>query len=260
MSRHAGPPRPPGAPVVPEPTYAERARTLAHLGRTGTLATLSRRHPGHPFGSVMPYALDGGGRVGNVPPIDRARLRRGAGDVHPAPAPGAIPLRDRQIEQRLIGAGDLEHVVAVGRIVQRDAGAEESARPDGRVRLRVHQRAPRPVRHVGESPARLVHADAPALRIDDQHVGAERRRQRMPVLTGDVDADGEAIGRLERRLDDGDAAAVGPGPRPHDDLGGSGRAGAEQPDDQPGSRPALCPRAEMLLDRSHSRVAVNGQI
>ncbi|TMQ19851.1 MAG: DUF2470 domain-containing protein [Candidatus Rokuibacteriota bacterium] len=62
MSRHAGPPRPPGAPVVPEPTYAERARTLAHLGRTGTLATLSRRHPGHPFGSVMPYALDGGGR------------------------------------------------------------------------------------------------------------------------------------------------------------------------------------------------------
>ena len=62
MSRHAGPPRPPDAPVVPEPSYAERARTLAHLGRTGTLATLSRRHPGHPFGSVMPYALDGGGR------------------------------------------------------------------------------------------------------------------------------------------------------------------------------------------------------
>jgi heme iron utilization protein len=62
MSRHAGPPRPPDAPVVPEPTYAERARTLAHVGRTGTLATLSRRHPGHPFGSVMPYALDGGGR------------------------------------------------------------------------------------------------------------------------------------------------------------------------------------------------------
>lgn len=62
MSRHAGPPRAPDAPGVPEPTFAERARTLAHLGRTGALATLSRRHPGHPFASVMPYALDAVGR------------------------------------------------------------------------------------------------------------------------------------------------------------------------------------------------------
>ena len=49
------------APPVPEPTYAERARTLAYLGRTGTLATLSCRHPGHPFASLMPYALDARG-------------------------------------------------------------------------------------------------------------------------------------------------------------------------------------------------------
>jgi heme iron utilization protein len=61
MSRHAGPPRAADAPVVPEPTFAERARTLAHVGRTGTLATVSRRHAGHPFASVMPYALDTGG-------------------------------------------------------------------------------------------------------------------------------------------------------------------------------------------------------
>jgi putative heme iron utilization protein len=46
---------------VPEPTFAERARTLAWLGRTGSLATLSRRHPGHPFASVMPYAPDASG-------------------------------------------------------------------------------------------------------------------------------------------------------------------------------------------------------
>src|SRR5437762_4880678 len=59
---HAGPPRADDAPAVPEPTFAERARTLAYLGRTGTLATLSRRHPGHPFASVMPYALDDAGR------------------------------------------------------------------------------------------------------------------------------------------------------------------------------------------------------
>ncbi len=62
MNRHAGPPRASDAPPVPEPTYAERARTLAYLGRTGTLATLSRKHPGHPFASVMPYALDDRGR------------------------------------------------------------------------------------------------------------------------------------------------------------------------------------------------------
>ena len=58
MSRHAGPPRAGAAPAVPEPTFAERARTLAHLGRTGTLATLARRPAGHPFASFMPYALD----------------------------------------------------------------------------------------------------------------------------------------------------------------------------------------------------------
>ena len=62
MNRHAGPPRAADAPAIPEPTFAERARTLAYLGRTASLATLSRRHPGHPFASVMPYALDTDGR------------------------------------------------------------------------------------------------------------------------------------------------------------------------------------------------------
>jgi hypothetical protein len=47
---------------VPEPSYAERARTLGYLGRIGTLATLSRKHPGHPFGSLMPYAPDEAGQ------------------------------------------------------------------------------------------------------------------------------------------------------------------------------------------------------
>ena len=62
MSQHAGPPRAADEPSVPEPTFAERARTLVQQGRTGTLATLSRRHPGHPFASIMPYALDPEGR------------------------------------------------------------------------------------------------------------------------------------------------------------------------------------------------------
>jgi heme oxygenase (biliverdin-IX-beta and delta-forming) len=45
-------------PNIPEPSYAERARTLAYVGRLGTLSSLSAKHPGWPFGSVMPYALD----------------------------------------------------------------------------------------------------------------------------------------------------------------------------------------------------------
>lgn len=49
-------------PAVPEPSFAERARTLAYLGRIGSLSTWSRKQPGFPFGSVMPYALDQHGR------------------------------------------------------------------------------------------------------------------------------------------------------------------------------------------------------
>jgi heme oxygenase (biliverdin-IX-beta and delta-forming) len=61
MSRH-GHRGAPAEATVPEPTFAEQARTLVHLGRIGTLGTLSRRQPGHPFVSVMPYATDAGGR------------------------------------------------------------------------------------------------------------------------------------------------------------------------------------------------------
>ncbi len=49
-------------PEIPQPTFAERARTLLHRRRSGYLSTRSRRHPGFPFGSVMPYALDERGR------------------------------------------------------------------------------------------------------------------------------------------------------------------------------------------------------
>ena len=55
--KHAGP-AVSDQPAVPEPTYSERARTLLHLGRIGSLSTLSRKQPGFPFGSVMPYGLD----------------------------------------------------------------------------------------------------------------------------------------------------------------------------------------------------------
>jgi len=59
--RHAGPPASQRAAVA-EPLLAERARTLVDLGRIGSLATLSRKQPGFPFGSVMPYGADDAGR------------------------------------------------------------------------------------------------------------------------------------------------------------------------------------------------------
>ena len=62
VGKHATPGSPSNQPVIPEPTFSERARTLVHLGRTGSLSTLSRKQPGFPFGSVMPYGMDGQGR------------------------------------------------------------------------------------------------------------------------------------------------------------------------------------------------------
>lgn len=60
---HARPSRDDAPDVpVPEPTYAERAKTLVHVGRVGTLSTLSRKQAGYPFGSVAPYGLDENGR------------------------------------------------------------------------------------------------------------------------------------------------------------------------------------------------------
>lgn len=62
MSGHLGPPRRSDVPAAAEPSFAERARTLVCQALTGALATLSRKHPGYPFGSVMPYAPDAEGR------------------------------------------------------------------------------------------------------------------------------------------------------------------------------------------------------
>jgi len=52
----------PALPQLPEPSHAERVRTLMSLTSVATLSTLSRKHPGFPFGSLMPFALDGAGR------------------------------------------------------------------------------------------------------------------------------------------------------------------------------------------------------
>ncbi|WP_158943947.1 HugZ family protein [Granulicella sp. S190] len=61
-NQHAAPYNPNPQPPIPEPSYAERARTLLHLSNVATLSTVSRKQAGFPFGSLMPYALDAGGR------------------------------------------------------------------------------------------------------------------------------------------------------------------------------------------------------
>ena len=62
IRKHAGTSGAGDQPPVPEPSFAERARTLVYISRIGSLSTLSRKQPGFPFGSVMPYGLDEHGR------------------------------------------------------------------------------------------------------------------------------------------------------------------------------------------------------
>src|SRR5271156_1574286 len=62
-NQHAAPFNPTPQPPVPEPTHAERSRTLMHLSSVATLSTVSRKQAGFPFGSLMPYALDPAGRT-----------------------------------------------------------------------------------------------------------------------------------------------------------------------------------------------------
>jgi len=61
-AKHAGPSKASEQPTAAEPSFAERARTLMYLSGIGSLSTLSRKQPGYPFGSVMPYGLDDQGR------------------------------------------------------------------------------------------------------------------------------------------------------------------------------------------------------
>ena len=53
----------PAGPVVPEPSHAERSRTLLSLVSVGMLSTMSKKLAGFPFGSLMPFALDVEGRA-----------------------------------------------------------------------------------------------------------------------------------------------------------------------------------------------------
>jgi putative heme iron utilization protein len=51
-----------GAAQLPEPTHAERVRTLVSLCMIATFSTVARKRPAYPFGSLMPYTIDGAER------------------------------------------------------------------------------------------------------------------------------------------------------------------------------------------------------
>ncbi len=111
----------PTQPQPPEPSHAERVRTLFSLASVASLSTISRKHPGFPFGSLMPFALDAQGRpiflisnmamhTQNLKEDPRASLFLGPadagadplgaaratllGNVHPIPAEDLKPARE----------------------------------------------------------------------------------------------------------------------------------------------------------------------
>ena len=119
MSRHGHRASPPEA-TAPEPTFAEQARTLVHLGRTGTLGTLSRRHPGHPFVSVMPYAPDERGR----PLLLISRLAMHTQNLEADPRASLLIAQAGAAEDPLA----LARVTLMGRAAQVAAAARAAAR------------------------------------------------------------------------------------------------------------------------------------
>jgi heme iron utilization protein len=62
VGNHAGTGTSSTGPVIAEPSFGERVQTLLYLARTGSLSTMSRKQPGFPYGSIMPYAPDAQGR------------------------------------------------------------------------------------------------------------------------------------------------------------------------------------------------------
>ena len=119
-------PAPPPAPTVPpppEPGYAERARTLVYLGRAGTLATLSRKHPGHPFGSVMPYALDPRGR----PLVLISRMAVHTQNLEADPRASLLITQGAVLEEDPLALGRVTLMGTAARLAQGDLVAAREA-------------------------------------------------------------------------------------------------------------------------------------
>lgn len=112
-----------GATPPPEPTHAERARTLVSGTNRGLLSTVCLDPPGYPFGSVATYALDERGRpllfVSTMAEHTRnARADARASLLVAEPAPEHS---DPLAAGRVTLIGDLTEVTGADRPAVRDA-------------------------------------------------------------------------------------------------------------------------------------------
>jgi heme oxygenase (biliverdin-IX-beta and delta-forming) len=103
-----------------ETSYAERARTLVHLGRVGALATISQRHPDWPFGSVMPYGLDENGTPSFLVSTMAMHTQNVAGDPH-----ASLLVMESAVAEDPLGAG---RVTLMGEVVRTPESRLESVR------------------------------------------------------------------------------------------------------------------------------------
>jgi len=121
-SDHVGGGSQPAAPAVPEPPFAERTRTLVHLGRVGTLSTCLARHDGVPFGSVGPYGVDAEGQ----PTLLISRLAVHTQNLLADPRASLLVTQPGWNEDPLAGA----RVTLVGRVAPVDEAARAAVRAD----------------------------------------------------------------------------------------------------------------------------------
>ena len=119
---HASPPEEGSAPSGPEPSYAERARTLVHLGRVGTLSTVSERHPEWPFGSVMPYGVGANG----APTFLISTMAMHTRNVLRDPR-ASLLVTETGAEADPLGAG---RVTLMGRVIRTPEDHREAVRAD----------------------------------------------------------------------------------------------------------------------------------
>lgn len=121
MADPAEPSRVASGPRPGEPSFAERVRTLLHLGRTAALSTVSSRHGAAPFGSLVDYGVASDGS----PTLFTSRLAMHTRNLLADPRASLLVAEPAEPGEELargratlvgralpVGAGDLEQVRA----------------------------------------------------------------------------------------------------------------------------------------------------
>lgn len=116
------PPRAPSGPRPAEPSFAERVRTLLHLGRTAALSTVSARHGGAPFGSLVDYGVASEGS----PTLFLSRLAMHTRNLQADPRASLLLAEPAERGEELARA----RVTLVGRVLPVGAADLEQVRAD----------------------------------------------------------------------------------------------------------------------------------